>query len=294
MERSKNLSDSRGSSFGIRFFLLLLKIMGPNRACEFVWVIALFYTCFDKQARMAARPYLSHRFPNAGKVAMFYHTWALFTSQGQALIENAAMTQKRLNWEYVDKHLSDNLAEQEKGFILLTSHFGAWNAIMGGLNAMRKPVNILVTPDRNLNVDKTLTLAGLETPVKIISTESDMGGLIEAFDAIERGEVLCIMGDRCLEGEGVEIEFLGEKAKFPSAAFYIASRTGCTVLPLFAVRWKRHTEFTAFYGPEICPELKTRKRCNLIPYMEIYVRKLEEFSRKYPYQCFIFEDIWKI
>ncbi len=293
MAQTENLSDSRGSAFGIRCFLLMLRILGTNRTCEFVWVIALFYTCFDRKARMAARPYLSHRFPGAGPLAMFYHTWALFTSQGQALVENAAMIRKKLRWKFVDEELSERLMDQEKGFILLTSHFGGWNAIMGGLHVARKPVNILVTPDRNLNVDKTLALSGLKNPVRIISTQSDMGGLIEVFDAIERGEIVCIMGDRCLEGEGVELEFLGGKAKFPTAAFYIASRTGCAVLPLFAIRTRRHTEFSAFYGPELRPELKSRKRTDLIPYLEVYVRKLEDFSRKYPYQCFIFEDLWQ-
>ena len=102
------------------------------------------------------------------------------------------------------------------------------------------------------------------------------------------------MGDRCLEGEGVELEFLGEKAKFPSAAFYIASRTNCAVLPLFAVRKHRHTEFSALYGPVLRPELKSRKRRDLVPFLDVYVRKLEELSRKYPYQCFLFEDIWNI
>lgn len=294
MARNKNLSDSRGGTFGIRFFLLMLKLLGPDRTCEFVWVIAFFYTCFDRKAREAARPYLSRRFPGAGRLAMFRHTWALFTSQGQAIVESAAMTQKKLHWEFIDEYLSEQLMDQEKGFILLTSHFGAWNAIMGGLHVARKPVNILVTPDRNRNIDKTLALSGLKNPVKIISTESDMGGLIAVFDAIEQGEIVCIMGDRCLEGEGVELEFLGEKAKFPSAAFYIASRTNCAVLPLFAVRKHRHTEFAALYGPVLRPELKSRKRHDLIPFLEIYVRKLEELSRKYPYQCFLFEDIWNI
>ena len=292
MGKTENLSDSRGNAFGIRFFLLMLKILGINRTCEFVWVIALFYTCFDRKAREAAKPYLSHRFPGAGRFAMFRHTWALFTSQGQALVESAAMIRKGLQWDFIDEELSERLMDQEKGFLLLTSHFGAWNAIMGGLHVARKPVNILVTPDRNANVDKTLALTGLKNPVRIISTKSAMGGLIEVFDAIERGEIVCMMGDRCLEGEGIEVEFLGGRARFPSAAFYLAARCGCAVLPLFAVRTHRHTRFAALYGPEMRPVLKGRKRGALQPYLEIYVRKLEELSRKYPYQCFLFEDIW--
>ena len=90
--RNENLSDSRGNALGIRIFLLLLRIMGVNRTCELVWVVTFFYVCFDRKARLAARPYLRHRFPGAGAVRLFFHTWALFTSQGQAIVERAAMT----------------------------------------------------------------------------------------------------------------------------------------------------------------------------------------------------------
>ena len=291
--RNENLSDSRGNALGIRIFLLLLRIMGVNRTCELVWVVTFFYVCFDRKARLAARPYLRHRFPGAGAVRLFFHTWALFTSQGQAIVERAAMTWNMATYRFINRDLSERLMDRKEGFLILTSHFGAWNAIMGGLHIVRKPVNLLVTPDRNVNIDKTAALEGLQVPVRLISTESPMGGLLDVTDAIERGEIVCLMGDRCLEGEGIETEFLGENALFPSAAFHIASRTGCAVLALFAIREKRHTHFIAEYGPEIHPEWKGRDRRNLKPYLDIYVKKLEQLCMEHPYQCFLFENIWR-
>jgi len=293
MKKHKNLSDSRGNAAGIRFFLILLRITGVNRACEFVWAITLFYALFDRKARRAAEPYLNRMYPEAGAWKRFYHTWALFTSQGQAMLERAAMGMGMLEWEFAGRELSEQLMDRPGGFILLTSHFGAWNAIMGGLNSARKPVKILVTPDRNLNVDKTAILKHVNIPVEIISTASPMGGLLDVTDAIGRGEIVCIMGDRCLEGEGIEMEFLGQKALFPGAAFHLAARTGCPVLPLFAVRVRKHRFFRAEYGPVIRPEMKGRNRLQLKPYLEIYVRKLEALTRKYPHQNFLFEDIWQ-
>lgn len=293
MKRNKNLSDSRGNALGIRIFLFLLRIMGVNRTCEVVWPVTFFYVCFDRKARLAALPYLKRRFPEAGKIRLFFHTWALFTSQGQAIVERAAMPLKMLTCRSVNQELCERLMDRKEGFIILTSHFGAWNAIMGRLNTARKPVNLLVTPDRNSNIDKTAVLKEVDMPVRIISTEAPMGGLLDVTDAIERGEIVCIMGDRCLEGEGIRTEFLGETALFPSAAFHIASRTGCAVLALFAIREKRHTHFIAEYGPEIHPEWKGRDRRSLKPYLDSYVKKLEQLCRKYPHQCFLFENIWE-
>lgn len=293
MKKHENLSDSRGNAAGVTFFYLLLKLIGVNRTCEFVWVVTFFYALFDRKARNAARHYLEKQFPNAGKLKMFYHTWALFTSLGQSMIERAAWGTGKLKWEFREHNLSEDLMSKPEGFILLTSHFGAWNTVMGGLNIAKKPVKIVVTPDRNTNVDKTTILKYVKIPVDIISTDSPMGGLLDVSDALDRGEIVCIMGDRCLEGEGIETEFLGQPALFPSAAFYIAARTGCAVLPLFAVRLKKHDLFLAEYGPVIRPELKGRDRTKLKQYLDLYVRKLELMTRKYPYQNFLFEDIWQ-
>lgn len=293
MKKHENLSDSRGNAAGVAFFRILLKIIGINRTCEFVWVVTFFYALFDSKARAAARHYLAKRFPEAGKWKMFYHTWALFTSLGQSMIECAAWGTGKLEWKFSGHELSEELMAKPGGFILLTSHFGAWNTVMGGLNIAKKPVKIVVTPDRNANVDKTTILKHVKIPVDIISTNSPMGGLLDVTDALDRGEIVCIMGDRCLEGEGIEAEFLGHKALFPGAAFYIAARTGCPVLPLFAVRLRRHDLFLAEYGPVIRPVMKGRSRASLKPYLDRYLEKLESLTMKYPYQNFLFEDIWK-
>ena len=114
----------------------------------------------------------------------------------------------------------------------------------------------------------------------------------EEADALERGEVVCMMGDRCFEGEGAHVEFLGEEAVFPYAAFYLAARCSCPVLPLFAVRERAHTSFIVHYGNAIFPKLSGRRRSDLTPYVREYVSELENMANLHPYRCFLFENIW--
>ena len=47
------------------------------------------------------------------------------------------------------------------------------------------------------------------------------------------------------------------------------------------------------YASEIHPEWKGRDRRNLKPYLDIYVKKLEQLCMEHPYQCFLFENIWR-
>lgn len=288
----KNLSDSRGNALGIGIFLFFLHMLGVNRTCELVWLISFFYALFDRKARRAASHYLKRRFPGAGRIAMFRHTWALFTNQGQALIETRAMGAGRLAWRFENGGMIRKLIEGEQGFILLSSHFSCWQALIGGLGEFRRPVNLLVTPDANLNVDKFVAAGELHVPVRVISTLEAMGGLVDAADALERGEVVCMMGDRCFEGEGAHVEFLGEEAVFPYAAFYLAARCSCPVLPLFAVRERAHTSFIVHYGNATFPKLSGRRRSDLTPYVREYVSELENMANLHPYRCFLFENIW--
>ncbi len=288
----KNLSDSRGNALGIGIFLFFLRTLGINRACELVWLISLFYALFDRTACRAASHYLKRRFPRAERIAMFRHTWALFTNQGQALIETRAMGAGKLKWRFENDGVVRELIYGQKGLILLASHFSCWQALIGGLGEFRRPVNFLVAPDANLNVDKFAAAGKLHVPIRVISTLEPMGGLVEAAEALERGEAVCMMGDRCFEGEGAHVEFLGEEAVFPYAAFYLAARCSCPVLPLFAVREKAHTSFTVRYGNAIFPQLSGRRRSDLTPYVQEYVSELENMANQHPYRCFLFENIW--
>ena len=294
MKPHDNLSDSRGNRLGISVFLFMLHVMGVNRTCEFVWAIALFYTLFDARACRAASHYLKRRFPGASRLAMFYHTWALFTGQGQALVETRAMGLGKLKWRFENKGAPEELIRGKAGFILLASHFSCWQALIGGLDDMKRPVNLLVTPDVNMNVDKFIAADALHVKIKVISTLSGMGGLVEASDALARGEVVCMMGDRSFEEQGARVPFLGEDALFPYAAFYLAARNSCAVLPLFAVPERRHTDFVVHYGNVIRPQLSGRRRSDLLPYVRCYAEKLESMAKAYPYRCFLFEDIWNV
>ena len=54
-----------------------------------------------------------------------------------------------------------------------------------------------------------------------------------------------------------------------------------------------HDVFAAEFGPLIFPVMEGRRRETLRKYVQEYAARLEEMCMKYPYECYIFEDIWK-
>lgn len=291
------LSATRGNSLGIGFFRLLLKWGGLNRACEFVWFIALFYLVFDRRARRSSMPYLRHRFPDAGLLRLWCYAYRLMVSQGQSLLEAEAIN---IGTEYSissedESALRDLIFKSGRGIILLISHFGPWQAAMSTVLNYGRNVTIVVQRDQNVNVDKMMALKNRGQTINTVFTDDFSGGIIDAMSAIERGDIVCIMGDRCREKDALMIDFLGEPARFPFAAFYLAAKCACPIVPMFVFRVQRHDKLLFHFGKTLCPECHVQsrnRRETLHPYVAAYVNELETAARRFPFQCYIFEDVW--
>lgn len=292
--RTENLSSSRGNAFGIGLMKAMMNLLGINRACEFVWVITLFYALFDRAARKRAKPFLRRRFPASGRMAGFFHLWRFFTSQGQALLESFALRTGKTRLRVVGREILTEHLRRPEGFIVASSHFGPWQAMMTVLIPENKRIGVLQNPDRNPNVDKFMATDNTVSKIEIISNEEPFGGLLQLNELLASGNSAGIMVDRLQGGDGVPVQFFGEEALFPAAAFHAAARTEVPLIPVFTCRAPRgHKEIILYYTPPIHPHMKGRDRKALAPYIQEYVSRLEQMEREHPYHTFLFEDIWR-
>jgi predicted LPLAT superfamily acyltransferase len=274
-----------------------MKIGGLNRACEVVWFVCLYYVMFDRGARRAGMPYIRRRFPDAGPLRRLWYLYRLFVSQGQSLLEGVYLRRggafecRFENSEYMD----DMLRSDGRGLVLLTSHFGCWQGMMSELGNYRRRVNLLVTPELNEYVRVSLGLGSDRSEVvNVISNQDATGGMVDIVAALDRGELVCLMGDRLLEGAGVPVEFLGGSALFPVAAFHVASIASCPVIPMFMVRDRGHRRFLIHYAEPIWPtRAGNRRRVEILrECAQVYAGELEGMSRRYAFQCYVFDDVW--
>jgi predicted LPLAT superfamily acyltransferase len=102
------------------------------------------------------------------------------------------------------------------------------------------------------------------------------------------------MGDRRYGSKASRIRFLGDYACFPFSAFAIAAAAECPVVILLAAKVSDY-EYTVDISGIIHPRCKNGKKKNeqLAPWVQQYADILEKFTDNYPYQCFLFHDIWK-
>ena len=61
-----------------------------------------------------------------------------------------------------------------------------------------------------------------------------------SIQALKQGQVLCLLADRDIQGNGIPVEFFGEKTTLPAGPATLALRTGSPLIPS-AVYWRDNT-----------------------------------------------------
>ncbi len=285
----------RGNRLGFWFFETVLKTGGLRPAYAFLYIVCLHYMLFDRTARRGGLATIRHQFPTLGRVQQFAKVYLLFVSQGKNLIDryvhqaNAAVfdLQKR-GFEQLDA------MNPETGFVLLTAHTGNWQIAMTVLERLGRTVHLLMRPEDNPAVQESLRVQEEGAQIKIISVDGPMGGMVETMQALGRGDIVSIMGDRHYGARSVPVDFLGGTAQFPCAAFMIAATAGCPVVTLLSSKSGTRT-YCVDIADVFTPKWNRRepKGAQLQQWTQHFASVLEAYLKPRPLQCFLFHDIWE-
>ena len=291
MQDSQRLSDSRSSKRGIAFFRFWYRVWGYEHTRVMVWFVTFFYMIFDREARRRAEPYIRHRFPGANIFVRLKHTWFLFAHQGMSLLQHELFDDLQLKYKIIyDSGEARKVRHSERAAVVVYSHFGPWQAMMRSIVLHENPINILAQPDNSGQIDKMKSFADGNSAEVIRQITPGSGSLLLAQQALENNEFVTMMGDRCFESSPMEVEFLGDTAYFPIAAYHLAARMNSPLVCIFA-HWQDN-EYVLEFCEAMYPEMKGRNREQLRPYLEKYTRHLEKLCMEYPYDCFSMFDHW--
>ena len=285
-----NLSATRGNALGIGIFKLLLNCGGYRISLLLAKIVTWFYAQFDQTAFEAAAAYLRLRFPEdaASERKLKRHFGRLIYELAKMLIISYRMGGGKV---LPLEEINPEFLPESGGVVIVLAHYGCWQASMELLNRKNKcPVNIMARPDYNVNMDKFQAVRKHHN-FKVISTDTFSGGLIEASAALERGEVVIVMGDRAVDGTAVcTADYLGGKIELPLSPWMLAARNNVPAIPVF-------TEFRddperieiRYCRPIVFPPQTGRVRPETLkPGIEQYASELEEAARCSPYRVFRF------
>jgi predicted LPLAT superfamily acyltransferase len=289
MERAK------GNSIGTRLFISIISAMGVVPAYFILFFASLQYIIFDSKTKNILREFRTVAGLKCSWTDLFRH----FYSFGMSLIDRYAflITQKSFftfstnNEDFIESEI-----KKGKGVILLGAHFGNWelagNLLQGRLHTK---VNFLMYDAESKETKDALRKTTQNRLINIIFVGNESTDTtIALVNALNRGEIVCLHGDRILGGQRFEnVDFFGKIARFPTGPFVLSVATGAPVIPIFSVKTGiLHYTFTALEPIRFDTVSRNERQGKIHAALVAYVSALESMVRKYPFQWFNYYNFW--
>ncbi|HBG05072.1 MAG: acyltransferase [Geobacteraceae bacterium GWC2_58_44] len=192
-----------------------------------------------------------------------------------------------------EKPLDDALAAGH-GAILISIHLGNWE--LGGLGLAEKGyrMNVLTyrEPDEKVNLQRETVRR--ERGINFIYVDREATSpfaIIEAVSALNRNEVLAILGDRDGSSHTRTLDFFGRPTPIPLGAAYLALASGAPVIPVFVpLEGERYAAIME--EPIFFRDRRGEREQVIVEGTGRILRVFERYIRSYPDQWYNFFDYW--
>lgn len=274
--------------YKIAFFFL--RLFGLKAAYVLVRCISFYYTCFHRTTYKHIYHYFRTKF-NYSPLKSFFKTWQNHYIFGITLIDKSVLfagLKNNLTFEFEGEENLIKIKEDKIGGILVSAHIGNWDIAGNFLNSrIQSDIHVIMYDQEHQKIKKYFETIYKKKQMNIIPIKEDMSHIFGISNALNNHELICIHGDRFIEGaKTVTRNFLGEEARFPVGPFAIASKFEVPVVFVYAVKENNrhyHLYCTA-------PKIYKNKQDEMV---SDYVVSLEKMTKKYPEQWFNYFDFWK-
>jgi predicted LPLAT superfamily acyltransferase len=287
---------TRGGVLGYKIFVWTLKYAGLSFA-YFLLFFVVTYFIFSSRKAFNSIYYYFRRILNYRVFRSLISVYMNYYYFGQIILDKIVLLagfQNRFTFTFEGE---EYLRQMDKGGLLISGHIGNWEIAGQLLNRLEKKINILLFDAEHEQIRGYLSDVYTERRVNFIIIKEDYSHLQEIREALGRGEIIAMQGDRFIEGNKVfQVEFLGKPALFPAGPVNLAARFGVPVSYVFAVKETR-THYHFFATPlkniEFSANLKKREFI-LKEAVGEYVSAFEKTVKRYPLQWFNFYKFWDI
>jgi len=294
-----------GSDLGMRIFLLVFRFFGETACRSIAWPIAIYYYCRRSIAREASREYLTQLYhfdasalSSPPRIRDGIRHFIHFVN---AIIDKAAVWSKPPQEGELDIQNPDVLNEfvsNPGGKLIIGSHFGNLEYCRGFTRREEQIVlNVLIHDRHAARFAQFMHKINPQTGFNLYQvTEIDVDMVLRLQEAIARGEIVVIAGDRIPVADNVRttsVNFLGRITEMPIGPYILASTLGCPVYLLFAYRLNRRlvVSFEKFSDRIVIS--RQQRDVTLNRYAQAFMDRLEHHCRKAPFEWFNFYPFWQ-
>ena len=127
------------------------------------------------------------------------------------------------------EHVTNGL-EAGKGVILALPHLGGWEWAGAWMAAQGHHMLAVVEPLQPPELLEWFTRQREAIGLEIVPIGPEVSRVV--LKALRDNRIVCLLSDRDLTGDGVEVEFFGERTTLPAGPATLALRTGAALCPV--------------------------------------------------------------
>ena len=258
----------------------------------------LFFFFFAGASRRAVLSNVAAIFPGSGAAVNYLRAFRVFHNFAWTLTESAAhrLHKTRFDCELSGANILDALLAAN-GAIVLTAHMGSYDLgaalfaeqFQREMRMVRAPESDKATAQ---HVDLALRQAGAGSVKVDYSTEGSALSL-DLLNALRRGEIVSIQGDRAVENvSSAQTELFGRKVSLPSGPFVLALIAPAPIYPLFVVRTGYRKYRIIVREPIVCARTERSRDEDVAEAMAKWSRVLEDMIDEHWAQWYAFTPIF--
>ncbi len=226
---------------------------------------------FPNMGRRQARRLAARSFREYGRTSLdFVYVHRLGRPQILSLFRSAGVGEVR------------RMQAAGQGGIFVLIHLGAWDAGGAWATTMGFPLTAVMADEGNESLQKLVVWARAEMGMTAVTASHAPRPILST---LRRGGWVALLADIPGQTRSIEVDLLGQRARFSVAPAMLAARTGC---PLFAVTSVRTP--AGGYLVEVHPPVAVDRDADPATALGPLLKVFERAIRRWPEQWFPFEE----
>jgi len=269
--------------------------LGRRAARLLLYPVCVYFLLFSPSARAASTKYLrkvlGHE-PGLADAFRHCHTFAA-TLLDRVFLFNDQYA--RFDVRVHGEEILRGMMADGRGCFLMGAHMGSFEIIraLGRLNTQVR-ISLVMYAENARKFNSVLAAVNPKLALQVIEL-GKVDSMLKVERALERGEIVGMLGDRTFRDEGTAaFRFLGEAAHFPTGPFRVAAMLQRPLVLMFGLyrggnRYEIHFERLV----DAWPASRVERKRTVAEAQREYVTRLEHHCRDAPYNWYNFYDFWK-
>jgi len=279
---------SKGSPLGYKFFIFIIKTFGVGFTYKLVRFVTFYYLLFAKSPKQNLRLFYA-QVPTLNSNNINKTIRKNFNYLGESIVDKFAFLigkGNKISYTQNGEEFLKKFIENKQPLVLISAHVGNWEIAGNLLKKLGAKINVVMFDGEHESLKNVIQKDVGQVHFNIIAIKQDMSHVYAIHAAIKAGEIVCIHGDRFMDGsKTLETVFFGEQTLLPFGPFQIASRLNAYHSFIFTIKNSKFNYHFTATKPELIHS-PDKVATN-------YVRILEQKVSEHPEQWFNYHPFFK-